>query len=153
MVCDQIASWRYPAEYAFYNWDADLEDLAELLDPAGWGEQYFAVDGSGGEVVGFFQFKKDRQAAEMGLGLRPDLTGQGLGLAFLEAGIGFASERFGATSITLAVAVFNQRAINVYRRAGFEITDEYEHETNGGVHTFVRMTREKRMPIPEPHSR
>jgi hypothetical protein len=29
-----VAAWRYPGEYSFY--DADPDDLAELLDPAEW---------------------------------------------------------------------------------------------------------------------
>lgn len=31
-----VAAWRYPAEYSFYDADADPDDLAELLDPAEW---------------------------------------------------------------------------------------------------------------------
>jgi len=136
-----VAAWRYPDEYAFYNWDADPGDLAELLDPAGWGRQYFAVDGRGRARVGFFAFKADAESLEIGLGLRPDLTGDGLGLAFVEAGIQFAEKRFGARSLTLAVAEFNQRAVTVYRRAGFEVVGYYQHETNGGTHPFVKMAR------------
>ncbi|MFL6070055.1 MAG: GNAT family N-acetyltransferase [Actinomycetes bacterium] len=136
-----VAGWRYPGEYAFYNWDADPGDLAELLDPAGWGRQFFAVDGRDGARVGFFEFKADGESLEIGLGLRPDLTGGGLGLAFVEAGVQFAEEQFGTRSLTLAVAEFNQRAVTVYRRAGFEEVEHYEHETNGGTYPFVKMAR------------
>jgi ribosomal-protein-alanine N-acetyltransferase len=136
-----VAAWQYPDEYAFYNWDADPGDLAELLDPAGWGKQYFAVDGRNGERVGFFDFKADAEPLEIGLGLRPDLTGVGLGLAFVDAGVQFAEKRFGARTLTLAVAEFNRRAVTVYRRAGFEVVEHYEHETNGGTHPFVKMVR------------
>jgi len=27
-----IAVWRYDGAYAFYDWDADLDDLASLLE-------------------------------------------------------------------------------------------------------------------------
>ena len=37
-----VAGWRYPGEYAFYDWTRDPDDLAELLDPAGWGRRYSA---------------------------------------------------------------------------------------------------------------
>jgi ribosomal-protein-alanine N-acetyltransferase len=136
-----VAAWRYPGEYAFYNWDADPADLAELLDPASWGKQFFAVDWPDESLVGMFMFKPDGDAVEIGLGLRPDLTGRGCGLSFVQAGVGFAASHFGASSFTLAVAAFNQRAISVYRRAGFEVVAQYLHETNGGVHPFVRMVR------------
>lgn len=86
-------------------------------------------------------FKLADGRAEVGLGLRPDLTGLGLGDAFLDAGLRFAADELGAEGYTLAVAAFNRRAIAVYERAGFVETERYAHHTNGGVHAFVRMTR------------
>ncbi len=86
-----VAAWRYPGEFAFYNWDADPADLAELLDPAGWGKQYFSVDGTDELLVGMFEFKAEGDSVEIGLGLRPDRTGCGLGLSFLECGVAFAA--------------------------------------------------------------
>jgi ribosomal-protein-alanine N-acetyltransferase len=138
-----IAAWRYPPEYAFYDADADADDLAELLDPGGWGGRYFAVDEiATGGLGGFFEFKiVGGGAVEIGLGLRPDLTGRGLGADYLEVGIRFAEKSLGVTTFTLTVAAFNQRAITVYERAGFVKTERYEHFTNGAIHDFVRMQR------------
>jgi [ribosomal protein S18]-alanine N-acetyltransferase len=112
-----------------------------LLDPAEWGVRYFAVDGDDQQLVGFFVFKAVSEDVEIGLGLRPDLTGGGLGGAFIEAGLRFAEHTFAPRSFSLAVATFNQRAITVYQRAGFRVVESYDHETNGGVHPFARMTR------------
>jgi [ribosomal protein S18]-alanine N-acetyltransferase len=136
-----IAAWRYPEPYAFYDSAADPADLAELLDPAEWGRRYFAADDAAGELVGLFVFKIEDGTVEIGLGLRPDLTGQGLGLRFVEAGVDYAVTVLGATEVALAVAAFNRRAITVYERAGFRAVKRYRHETNGGVHDFVRMSR------------
>jgi [ribosomal protein S18]-alanine N-acetyltransferase len=135
-----IAAWRYPGAYAFYDWQADADDLAELLDPQRWGRQYFAVDGDD-DLVGLFVFKLRNGVAEVGLGLRPDLTGRGLGGAFLDAGLRHAAGVLGAESYTLAVAAFNRRAITVYERAGFAETRRYRHRTNGGLYDFVEMRR------------
>ncbi len=135
-----VAGWRYPGEYAFYDWTQDPGDLAELLDPAGWGRRYFAVDADG-RLAGFFAFKVQGEVADIGLGLRPDLTGKGHGAAFVEAGLRFAASRFGARGFTLAVAAFNRRAITVYERAGFVETERYRHHTNGADHDFVAMAR------------
>jgi [ribosomal protein S18]-alanine N-acetyltransferase len=131
-----IAAWHYPGEYAFYDWTQDPGDLAELLDPAEWGTRYFAADADG-ELAGFFVFKPVPGAVEIGLGLRPDLTGRGHGAAFLDAGLRFS----GAERFTLSVAAFNHRAIAVYERAGFVATERYLHHTNGADHEFVRMVR------------
>ena len=140
---DAIAAWRYPGEYSFYNADADPEDLAELLNPAEWGHRYFAVGETGqGELVGLLVVKLTGPAAEIGLGLRPDLTGHGLGEPFVRVCLRFATSALGAQRYTLAVAAFNRRAITVYERAGFQETERFDHFTNGGVHPFVRMTRD-----------
>jgi ribosomal-protein-alanine N-acetyltransferase len=137
-----IAAWRYPGEYSFYDADADPGDLAELLDPAGWGQQYFAADElTDHTLAGFLMVKLAGPVAEIGLGLRPDLTGRGLGESFLRACLHFASAALGAQSYTLAVAAFNHRAITVYERAGFQEVERFEQLTNGGRHAFIRMTR------------
>ena len=135
-----VAAWHYPGVFSFYDWDQDPDDLAELLDPAEWGRRYFVVDDER-ELVGFFVFKLLDGVAELGLGLRPDLTGRGLGDAFVGVGLRFAAEALGAERYTLTVAAFNRRAITVYERAGYLADEHYEHRTNGGVHEFVRMTR------------
>ena len=137
---DAIAGWRYPGEYSFYDLERDPDDLAELLDPAEWGTRYFAADARG-ELAGYFVFKPGAGEFEIGLGLRPDLTGRGLGARFLEAGMRFATEHYGAAPTMLAVAAFNRRAIAVYERAGFREVERYEHATSGGVHEFSRMRR------------
>ena len=148
-----VAAWHYSGIYSFYDWEQDAEDLAELLNPDEWGRRYFAVD-QAGELVGFFVFKMLDRIADVGLGLRPDLTGRRLGGAFLDRGLRFAAEVLGAESYTLAVAAFNRRATTVYERAGFAETERYQHRTNGRVHEFVRMTRVSTIPPPfrNPHA-
>jgi ribosomal-protein-alanine N-acetyltransferase len=137
-----VAAWRYLGEYAFYDADADPDDLAELLDPAEWGRRYFAADElSQQELAGFLVVKRTGRMAEIGLGLRPGLTGRGLGESFVRTCLRFASAALGAQSYTLAVAAFNRRAITVYERAGFQQAERFQHFTNGGLHAFIRMTR------------
>jgi len=75
------------------------------------------------------------------LGLRPDLTGKGLGLAFLNAGMIFAQEQFSARSWNLNVATFNKRAIRLYEQAGFTPLNSFMHQTNGGKYEFLHMIR------------
>ena len=94
------------------------------------------------ELAGFLMVKLTGRAAEIGLGLRPDLTGRGLGESFVRACLRFASAALGAQRYTLAVAALNRRAITVYERAGFREAGRFEHHTNGGVHAFIRMTRD-----------
>jgi [ribosomal protein S18]-alanine N-acetyltransferase len=117
-------------------------DLGELLDPSLRGEAYWAVKDHAGELVGHFSFKpKDERTIEIGLGLRPDLTGRGLGGSFLAAGLEFAREQFSPERFVLAVATFNERAIKVYERAGFARVCVYMHATGGSEWEFVEMAR------------
>ena len=88
----QVAAWRYPAEYAVYNWQED-EPLDELLDGSSYG-----LLNRKGELVGFYQFGEHARIPtrepepygqgplDVGLGLRPDLCGLGFGPSFLVAG-------------------------------------------------------------------
>ncbi len=137
---ETISMWEYEAPYDFYNAPADKHDLAELLDPAQRAGQYFSVHAAE-ELIGFFQLRSDGDAVVVGLGLRPDLTGRGLGQSFLEAGLAFAREQFAPARFRLSVVAFNQRAVKVYERAGFVVTRTFMHETNGGVFSFVEMER------------
>jgi len=138
---DAIADRRYDPPYDFYDWRADEDDLAELLDPLRRGEGYFSAHNAGGELIGFFGFECKDDVVGVGLGLRPDLTGRGLGLAFLEQGLSFAHDRFQPVGFKLSVAELNERAIKVYERAGFVRTRSFSHETNGGVFPFVELER------------
>jgi [ribosomal protein S18]-alanine N-acetyltransferase len=92
--------------------------------------------------VGFFYFEERADAIFYGLGLRPDLTGRGLGAAFVTAGLEFAHERFGRRRVVLDVAEFNERAIRVYERAGFHRTGRRLRFFEGwGDVPFVDMER------------
>ncbi|QIN85059.1 GNAT family N-acetyltransferase [Rubrobacter tropicus] len=138
----EISGWRYEPPYDFYNGDADPDDLAELLDEERRKDVYFSALDEEGDLVGFFQFEKTSETMDVGLGLRPDLTGRGIGEEFCSAGLGFARERLAPRRFTLSVTTFNERAIRVYERAGFGRGETYMHETNVGGYEFLFMERE-----------
>ena len=116
-----LDGWRYDPPYEFYNGEDD-----PVLNP----ERFFVVR-EDDEVLGFYYFDERSDTVEIGLGLRPDLTGKGLGLEFFLEGVAFAHDRFPGSRVTLNVAAFNERAITVYERAGFR-------RTGGHVRTFDR---------------
>jgi ribosomal-protein-alanine N-acetyltransferase len=138
---ETIADWTYEAPYAFYDWRADENDLAELLAPGLRGDRYFSAHDEAGELIGFFNFLREGDVVGIGLGLRPDVTGRGLGLSYLEEGLAFGRARYAPRRFKLSVATFNVRAISVYERAGFVATRSFMHETNGGTHPFIEMER------------
>jgi [ribosomal protein S18]-alanine N-acetyltransferase len=136
---DEIATWRYAGEYAFYDWTADPDDLALLLDPARRRDAFHAADGEDGRLAGFFQLEERAGGVEIGLGLRPNLCGRGLGEGFTRLGIDLIRELHGPVRITLAVAAFNARAITVYERCGFVETGRHVRHTSGDDWEFVDM--------------
>lgn len=148
----EIAAWHYEPPYDFYDMAQDPEDLEELLDPEKRRDYFAAFSSDGAELVGFVCFGAEARVPtgpydgdgdlDVGLGLRPDLTGRGSGLPFLLAGLEFARDRLSPAGFRLSVATFNERAISVYERAGFRRGEIFAHETNGGEHEFLLMRRE-----------
>jgi ribosomal-protein-alanine N-acetyltransferase len=136
---EEVAAWAYPGEYAFYDAAADADDLALLLDAERRGDDFYAADGDDGRLAGYFQLKPGPQQVELGLGLRPDLCGHGLGQGFTQAGIDLIRRVHGERPITVAVAAFNARAITVYERCGFAVTGRHTRHTAGSDWEFVDM--------------
>ena len=85
-----MVSWRYDPPYDFYDGDVD-----PVLNP----ERFFAVRDESGALVGFYYFEQKDDVLEYGLGLRPELTGRGLGLEFFRAGLDFARHAIRRTAI------------------------------------------------------
>jgi [ribosomal protein S18]-alanine N-acetyltransferase len=136
---EEIARWHYPGDYAFYDAGWIPEGLRELLDPARRRDEYHTARNADGELEGFAQLTPSGDGStEIGLGLRPDLTGRGLGQAFTDATIDLA-RLYGAGRITLAVAAFNARAIRVYERCGFAETGRHTRHLGGRDWEFVDM--------------
>ena len=144
-----VDTWKYDAEYSIYDYSNEAD---HMLDPEGWGRGVFAVLNDENELIGelsiefytaqgqiteYAQYEDAALVNErelwIGFGLRPDLVGHGLGVAFVLAWVEFAVERFTYRGeyIRLGVAAFNQRAVKTYARAGFQ-TFEHEFVEIGG---------------------
>jgi len=138
---EEIAfNWHYDAEYSFYDLEADKEDLAEFLDPERRGDSNFVVI-KDNDIIAFFIFNKVAiNTIDIGLGMRPNLVGNGNGLEFLKAGIEFAKSKYTPKKITLSVAIFNKRAIKVYKKIGFKEVDTFMRDTNGDRFEFLKMS-------------
>jgi len=88
---EEIDGWHYEGAYSFYDLSTDPEDREEFLDSANWENAYFAVLDDEARLVGYFVFEKDGDDLVLGLDMRPDLTGRGLGAA--EGGSGLAMQQ------------------------------------------------------------
>lgn len=119
---EDIAGWRYDAPYDVY--DMAGTDPDDLLAP----EAGFHAVLAGERLVGFRSFGPDGQVAgwdyddsalDTGGGLRPELTGQGLGRAAISAGLAFGRARFAPAAYRMTVAAFNTRALRTVESLGF----------------------------------
>jgi RimJ/RimL family protein N-acetyltransferase len=112
----RMAAWRYEPPYDFYDGDVD-----PVLNP----ERFFEALDEDGSLAGFYYLEEKGDALEIGLGLRPELAGLGLGHEFFVAGLEFGRLRFRPARMILNVAAFNERGIKVYERAGFRETGRH----------------------------
>ena len=95
-----------------------------------------------GALVGFLQLERaSAETVDIGLGLRPELTGRGLGEHFVGEALAFVRTRFDPRRFTLAVASFNERALRVYERCGFVEVARSVRTTAGAEWEFVEMER------------
>lgn len=140
---DQIArKWHYSDQYSFYNMENDPEDFEEIITPKLRGNRYYQVVDDKDELVGYFCLEMlSEEKVEVGLGLRPDLTGQGLGSNFVKEIETFIQNNFNFKIIILSVTSFNKRAIKVYQRAGFKIDGSKLQKSNDGVYEFINLSK------------
>lgn len=127
----EILAWKYDKPYDSYSNEYSSEAMHELLN-----HLYFVVVDNQDAIIGYFCIEESAQLPigedmgiyppgyiDVGIGMRPDLTGKGKGELFLS----FILEQLhaGAIPIRLTVAVFNTRAIHLYERLGFVKDQEF----------------------------
>lgn len=140
---EAIATWVYDDIYAFYNHDKDF--VEECMDG-----NHFAFTDADGALLGYLCFGQEariptREAdaysddfLDIGLHMKPDLTGRKLGGVFLQQCLDFARENFGVSHFCATIASFNSRAIALCTRAGFSIEREVTHLHSGKKFTIVK---------------
>jgi RimJ/RimL family protein N-acetyltransferase len=137
----EVESWQYEPPYDFYDLGSDPADAAEMRDPAKR-DHYRAVLADQGYLDAFWYFDWHEDVVEVGIGLRPDLTGRGLGESFFQAQLDYASREWSPTRFRLFVTAWNERAVRLYDRLGFrEVGRETRHFELVGDHEFLRMER------------
>ena len=143
----EMCTWRYEPPYDFYNPRPEGVDarVRHLLDP---GNAYYAITDNDGTLVGYCCLGADAQvpggtyeeaALDIGLGMRPALTGQGHGDGFFAAIVDFALLALAPRRLRVTVAAFNLRAMRVYEKAGFKPVESFGRSGDGVE--FVIMTR------------
>lgn len=130
-------NWHYEGAYAFYDMVNDKEDYDEIISSELRDDRYFQIT-QNGELLAFFCLEPlNDKAVEVGLGLRPDLTGQGLGGQLMTRIEAFVVEKYDCEKIVLSVASFNLRALKVYLKAGYVEKRREILDSNGSKYEFI----------------
>jgi ribosomal-protein-alanine N-acetyltransferase len=151
LTTDQVRDflqWQYSGPYAMYNMSAEDEETQILffLDPQ---NGYFAITDNEGTLLGFCNFGADArvpggdysvEAIDIGMGMRPDLTGQGNGKLYAGAVFDFAKIQYAGQQHRVTIAEFNQRAQQLCRKVGFKQVERFLREKDG--RPFVVMIRD-----------
>ena len=135
-----VVTWWYEEPYDCYDMTSvDPESLTAE------GSGFFAlVDAD--ELIGFRSFGADGQvpggrydssALDTGGGLRPDLTGKGLGRQAISTGLAFGRERFAPVAFRVTVATFNARALRVVQALGFSPVEDFLASTDGRAYRIL----------------
>lgn len=144
----KISKWTYKEPYSIYSFDESDECISELLN----GDYYSASDVEN-NLVGYYCFGRAAQVpvgnkfgvydskdfTDIGLGIKPDSCGLGLGADFVKSGLMFSKNKLCANKFRLTVAEFNERAIRVYEKAGFKRVSSFERISEAGKVKFLVM--------------
>jgi [ribosomal protein S18]-alanine N-acetyltransferase len=115
---EEMAQWRYPGPWAIY-------DVTGPLDPA---EGFWSVLDGSGDVVGYACFGFEARVPgleerpgvlDVGVGMRPDLTGQGRGREFAEAVLAHGHAVSGIARLRAVVQDWNARSRRLLSGLGF----------------------------------
>lgn len=142
----EFLGWQYEPPYDIYNCPPEELDVAieYNIDQA---NNVYAMLDQNGRLVGYCSYGEDAQvpggdysegALDIGLMIKPELTGQGLGAAFVSDVIRNGVEEYTPKKLRVTVAAFNHRAIRVWQKNGFQQTQTFKRKRDGME--FVMMT-------------
>jgi len=102
-----------------------------------------------GELIGYCSFGRDAQvpggdyseeALDIGLMIKPELTGQGQGTGFVANIIKHAAESYKTSKLRVTILNSNLRAKRVWEKNGFQQIQSFERKSDKT--NFVIMTKD-----------
>jgi [ribosomal protein S18]-alanine N-acetyltransferase len=118
---EAVAAWAYQGPWSIY--DPRPGD-ALISAEAG----YDAVVDDDGSLVGYVCVGQEARVPglaeadgvlDIGVGMRPDLVGQGLGRAFGTVALEYLRERYGERPLRAVIQSWNERSLRLARNLGF----------------------------------
>jgi [ribosomal protein S18]-alanine N-acetyltransferase len=140
---EAVASWRYQGPWSAYD---PLPGDEPISAQAG----YHAVVDEAGSLAGYVCVGQEARvpglAAEdgitdIGVGMRPDLVGRGLGSAFGAVVLGHVRDLCGDRPLRAVVQSWNERSLRLGRRLGFCDTGTHRCEQGGQEVSYTILVR------------
>jgi len=128
----EIVKWQYKEPYEVYGFTS--EDAAKAVEDLIAIKNGFYAVLNKNELIGFRSFGPDGRVnggiydeshLDTGGGIRPDLTGKGLGSKIILEGLRFGSREFGTRRFRVTIADFNKRATKACQRIGFKFSSRF----------------------------
>lgn len=143
----EFLTWKYKPPYQIYNYASENfdKDLAYSLDPKNNIHSMYRDD----ELIGYCSFGRDARvpggkysedALDIGLMIKPELTGQGLGSSFVANIAHYGTENYGLKKLRVTILESNLRALRVWEKNVFRKTQSFERESD--QLRFVIMTKD-----------
>ena len=143
----EFLQWTYDHPFEIYNYEPEHfeEDLVYHLDPSNNIYSIYRND----ELIGYCSFGQDarvsggaysEQALDIGLMIKPELTGQRMGSDFVKDVIQFAAREFQAQKLRVTILETNLRAQRVWEKNSFLKTGSFHRESD--QLPFVILTRD-----------
>lgn len=140
---EAITSWRYEGPWSAY----DPRPADPLLSAEAG---YQAVVDDAGTLVGFVCTGQEARVpglaeqdgiVDVGVGMRPDLVGRGLGSAFGAVVLGHIRDTCGDRPLRAAVQSWNERSLRLARGLGFRDTGLHHCEQGGRDVSYAILVR------------
>jgi [ribosomal protein S18]-alanine N-acetyltransferase len=139
---EAVASWRYQGPWNAY----DSQPGDQITAQAG----YHAVVDDEGSLVGFVCIGQEARVpglpaedgiTDIGVGMRPDLVGRGLGSAFGAVVLGHVHDLCGDGPLRAVVQSWNERSLRLARRLGFRDTGTHSCVQDGRDVSYTILLR------------
>jgi ribosomal-protein-alanine N-acetyltransferase len=134
-----FVNWQYEPPYDVYN--CPPEEIGDAvqhnINPE---NKVYAMFDQNEELIGYCSYGKDAQvpggdyseaALDIGLMIKPELTGQGMGSDFASEVIQNGIDKYAPKKLRVTIAAFNQRAMRVWEKNGFQQTQKFNREGDG----------------------
>lgn len=140
--------WQYEPPYDVYNCPPDQLEKWILYnaDPA---NNVYGMFDRNDELVGYCSYGRDAQvpggdysdtALDIGLMIKPELTGRGMGASFAREVIRNGVEIYNPEKLRVTIAGFNHRAIRTWEKNGFQKVQEFIRNRDGMAFVIMAAT-------------